>query len=52
MSPDVQLVSQIVNGVALLIIIQLGSKSLSLSEDEEDELFSMSLLIISETGFS
>ena len=52
MSPDVQLVSRIVNGVALLIIIQLRSKSLSLSEDEEDESFSMSLLVISETGFS
>ena len=52
MSPDLQLVSRIVNGVALLIIIQLGSKSLSSSEDEEDESFSMSLLVISETGFS
>ena len=52
MSSDVQLMSRIVNGVALLIIIQLGSKSLFSSEDEEDESFSMFLLVISETGFS
>lgn len=52
MFSDVQLVSRIINSVAFFIIIQLGSKSLSLSEDEEDKLFSMSLLVISETGFS
>lgn len=52
MSPDVQLVSRIVNGVALLIIIQLESKNLSSSEDKKNKSFSMFLLVILETGFS